>query len=109
MGVFPGNRQMGMAKAFLYVERVCASLQEKCCVGVTQGVKIEKWHIQLLMNDAIRMLQGARLDESSVFASVHQMDWLAAGAKVAIFIDADLVIALSVVISCLFLPIVLIH
>ena len=48
------------------------------------------------MNDAIRMLQGARLYESSVFASVHQMDRLAAGAKIPCFIDTDLVIALSV-------------
>ncbi len=31
---------MRMTEAFLYVERVCASLQEKCCVGVTQGVKM---------------------------------------------------------------------
>ena len=97
-----------MTKSFLYVERVCASLQEKCCVGMTQGVKIEQRHIQLFVNDAIRMLQGARLYESAVLASVHKMNRLAAGAKVAIFLDTDLAIALSLVISCLFLPIVLI-
>ena len=50
-------------------------------MGVTQGVKIEQRHIQLFVNDAIRMLQGARLYESAVLASVHKVDWLAAGAK----------------------------
>ena len=108
MGVFPGDRQVGMAKSFLYVERICASFQEKGCVGVTQGVKIEQRHIQLLVNNTIGMLQGAWLYESAVFASVHKMNRLAAGAKIAIFIDANLAIAISVVISCLFLPIVLI-
>ena len=66
-----------MTKAFLYVERIRASFQEKGCVGVAQGVKIEQRHIQLLMNDAIRMLQGARLDESAVLASVYKMDRVA--------------------------------
>lgn len=57
MGIFPGDRQVGMTKSFLYVEKVCASLQEKCCVGVTQGVKIGQRHVQLLVNDVIGMLQ----------------------------------------------------
>ena len=61
-----------MTKSFLYVERIRASFQEKGCVGVAQGVKIEQRHVQLLVNDAIRMLQGARLYvPSSGMAYMH--------------------------------------
>ena len=70
-------------------------------MGVAECVEIKQGHVQLLVNDAIRMLQGARLYESAVFASVHQMNRLAARAKIAIFIDADLAISFAIVVSCL--------
>jgi hypothetical protein len=64
-------------------------------MGVTQGMKIEQRHIQLLVNDAIRMLQGARLDESAVLASVYKMDRFANSTQIAIFIHTDLTIVLN--------------
>lgn len=51
MGIFPGDRQVGMTEAFLNIERVCASLQGKGCVGVSK-----------MVHDAITMLlEGAIL------------------------------------------------
>jgi hypothetical protein len=64
-------------------------------MGVTQGMKIEQRHIQLLVNDAIRMLQGARLDESAVLASVYKMDRFTNSTQIAIFIHTDLTIVLN--------------
>jgi hypothetical protein len=57
MGIFPGDRQVGMTEAFLNIERVCACFQEARGMGVTQRVEIEQRHSQLFMNDAIGMLQ----------------------------------------------------
>ena len=47
-----------MTEAFLYVERVCPSFQEEGCVGVAPRMEVEQRHAQLLVNNAIGVLQA---------------------------------------------------
>jgi len=36
MGIFPGNRQVGMTKALLHIKRIGTSFQEERCVGAAE-------------------------------------------------------------------------
>ena len=57
VSVFPSNCEVRMTEAVLNVKRVCPSFQEECCVGMAQRVEVEQRHSQLLVNDAVGVLQ----------------------------------------------------
>ena len=46
-----------MTKSFLNIKGIGSCFQEKGCMGVTQRMEVEQRHAQLLVNDAIGVLQ----------------------------------------------------
>ena len=47
-----------MTEAFLHIKWVCTSFQEECCVGMAPRMEVEQRHAQLLVNNAIGVLQA---------------------------------------------------
>lgn len=97
-----------MTKSLLYVERIRASFQEKGCVRMTKAVEVKERHIQLLMNHSAGVLQCARLNECSVLACIHKVDWFSNRTEVAALINTDLLVAFTEILLYSLLPLIFI-